>query len=128
MAETRARILSFFTPFARDVIITWHDRDDVGMMIFAHVEACCSLCPDLSLRSATSNVLRHRVVRERFQNLLNAFAAELTGSSNRVSRAILLEEPPSLDAREITDKGSLNRRAVLEHRAALVEQLYGDFD
>jgi feruloyl-CoA synthase len=42
-----------------------------------------------------------------------------------VTRAILLEEPPSLDAREITDKGSLNQRAVLEHRAALVELLYG---
>jgi len=45
-----------------------------------------------------------------------------------VSRAILLEEPPSLDAREITDKGSLNQRAVLEHRAALVEELYGSLD
>jgi feruloyl-CoA synthase len=60
--------------------------------------------------------------------LLAAFAVEATGSSNRVSRAILLEEPPSLDAREITDKGSLNQRAVLEHRAALVEELYGSLD
>jgi feruloyl-CoA synthase len=120
----RARILSFFSPFARDVVITGHDRDDVGMMIFADVDACCSLCLGLSLRSATSDVLRHKAVRERFRNLLAAFAAESTGSSNRVSRAILLEEPPSLDAREITDKGSLNQRAVLEHRAALVEQLY----
>jgi feruloyl-CoA synthase len=121
----RARILSFFAPFVRDVVITGHDRDDVGMMVFADVEACCALCADLSLRSAASDVLRHGAVRQRFRDLLAAFAAESTGSSNRVSRAILLEEPPSLDAREITDKGSLNQRAVLEHRAALVEQLYG---
>ena len=94
-------------------------------MIFADVEACCSLCPDLLVRSPISEILYHRGVRKHFQDLLNAFAAESTGSSNGVARAILLEEPPSLDAREITDKGSLNQRAVLEHRAALVERLYG---
>jgi feruloyl-CoA synthase len=130
----RARILSFFAPFVRDVVITGHDRDDVGMMIFADVGACCALCSAGSLRasadsgSATLDVLRHEAVRERFRDLLAAFAAEATGSSNRVSRAILLEEPPSLDAREITDKGSLNQRAVLEHRAELVEELYGSRD
>jgi len=128
----RARILSFFAPFVRDVVITGHDRDDVGMMIFADVEACCALCSPDSLRAGAgagsglaSDILRHMAVRERFRDLLAAFAAEATGSSNRVSRAILLEEPPSLDAREITDKGSLNQRAVLEHRAAMVEELYG---
>ena len=47
-----------------------------------------------------------------------------TGSSRRVVRAILLDEPPSLDAGEVTDKGSLNQRKVLERRAALVEELY----
>ncbi len=120
----RTRILSFFAPFARDVVITGHDRDDVGMMIFPDVEACRSLCPGNSPQSTAAELLRHESVRDRFQKLLVAFAAESTGSSNRVSRAILLEEPPSLDAREITDKGSVNQRAVLDHRATLVQQLY----
>jgi feruloyl-CoA synthase len=120
----RARILSYFAPFVRDVVITGHDRDDVGAMIFADLDACCSLCADLSPSSRFADILRHDAVRARFQKLLADFAAKSTGSSNRVSRAILLEEPPSLDAREITDKGSLNQRAVLEHRAELVEQLY----
>jgi feruloyl-CoA synthase len=120
----RARILSYFAPFARDAVITGHDRDDVGVMIFADLGACCSLCAELSQSSPSAEILRHDAVIARFQELLTDFAAESTGSSNRVSRAILLEEPPSLDAREITDKGSLNQRAVLEHRAALVEQLY----
>jgi feruloyl-CoA synthase len=35
-----------------------------------------------------------------------------------------LDEPPSIDAREITDKGSINQKAVLENRSALVEELY----
>ncbi|MGC1475296.1 MAG: hypothetical protein WA804_05590, partial [Terriglobales bacterium] len=66
----------------------------------------------------------HPAVRARFQSLLNSFASESTGSSNRIARAMLMEEPPSLDAGEITDKGSYNQRVVLDRRAALVEQLY----
>ena len=63
-------------------------------------------------------------VREELRARLAAFANTSTGSSNRVCRAILLAEPPWLDAGEMTDKGSINQRAVLERRAALVEQLY----
>jgi feruloyl-CoA synthase len=51
---------------------------------------------------------------------------ESTGSSNRIARAMVLDEPPSLDAGEMTDKGSINQRAVLARRAALVEELYRD--
>ncbi|HEY0301882.1 MAG TPA: hypothetical protein VGC36_11135, partial [Rhizomicrobium sp.] len=57
--------------------------------------------------------------------LLAAFASG-QGSSMRVMRAILMAEPPSLDKAEMTDKGSINQRAVLKSRAALVEQLYAE--
>ncbi|MGQ0543819.1 MAG: hypothetical protein ACT4P3_00590 [Betaproteobacteria bacterium] len=57
---------------------------------------------------------------------LKTFWERSTGSSNRIARAIVLEEPPSLDAGEMTDKGSINQRAVLASRAALVEELYRD--
>ena len=49
-----------------------------------------------------------------------------TGSASRPRRAIVLESPPSLDAGEVTDKGSLNQRAILEHRQALVDVLYAE--
>jgi len=65
-------------------------------------------------------------VRREFRFLLESFARQATGSSNRVVRAMLLDTPPSLDAGEATDKGSLNQRMVLRHRAALVEELYAD--
>jgi feruloyl-CoA synthase len=55
---------------------------------------------------------------------LARLGAAATGSSYRVARAVLTAEPPSLDAGEMTDKGSLNQRAVLARRAALVEALY----
>jgi feruloyl-CoA synthase len=120
----RTKILNHFAPFIRDLVITGCDREDVGMMVFADLYACCSLHPSLSPDLPQAQILGHASVRARIYELLESFAAESTGSSKRIARAIFLEEPPSLDAREITDKGSLNQHEVLTHRAALVERLY----
>ena len=67
---------------------------------------------------------RHPAVVSRFQDVFDELARQATGSSTFVARAVLLDEPPSLDAREITDKGSINQKAVLRNRAALVDDLY----
>jgi feruloyl-CoA synthase len=96
------RLRSPHVPLARDVVITGHGHDELGALIFPAPSA----------------------PREKFQKLLSTL--ESTGSSNGIGRAIVLEEPPSLDAGEITDKGSINQRAVLTRRAALVEELYSD--
>jgi len=122
----RGKILSHFAPFVRDVVITGHDRDDVGMLIFGDAEACRSLCAARGEGLSSAEIFRHELVRARMQSLLEGFAGQSTGSSNRVTRAVVVEESPSLDADEITDKGSLNQRVCLERRAALVEQLYAD--
>jgi feruloyl-CoA synthase len=120
----RNRILGHFSPLVRDVVITGHDRDAVGALFFADIHACRSLCPDLPLAAPDQEVLRHRAVLDCYREKLKSFAAQSTGSSNRVSRAAFLEEPPSLDYGEITEKGSLNQRAVLQRRKELVEELY----
>lgn len=119
----RAKIIAQFSPFVRDAVIAGLDRDYLSALIFPDVKACHSLCPELP-PDAVPEILANPAVRARIQHLLNNLAAESTGSSNRVVRAVLLHEPPSLDAGEITDKGSFNQRAVLDRRAALVEQLY----
>jgi len=126
----RTKILAHFAPYVRDVVITGHDRDDLGMLVFPDFDACCALCPSLAPsggtapRASDAQILSHAAVREKFAALLESFAASATGSSNRVVRAILVEEPPSLDAGEITDKGSLNQRAVIERRCETVDELY----
>jgi feruloyl-CoA synthase len=93
-------------------------------MIFADHKACASLCPGDAAQSGAGDSVTHESVRAHFLTLMRSLAARATGSSNRVVRAVVLEEPPSLDAGEITDKGSLNQRAVIERRAALVNRLY----
>jgi feruloyl-CoA synthase len=120
----RARILGHFAPLVRDAVITGLDRDDLGAIIFPDLDSCRALAPELPKNTPPAKIVRHSAVQARFQELLESFAAESTGSSNRIVRAALAEEPPSLDAGEITDKGSFNQRAVLERRAQLVEQLY----
>ena len=93
--------------------------NEIGALIFPNIEACRALAA-----GPAADVTSDTRVREELRARLAAFANTSTGSSNRVCRAILLAEPPSLDAGEMTDKGSINQRAVLERRAALVDELY----
>jgi len=71
-------------------------------------------------------VLADPKLRDEFKKRLNALARQSTGGSTRICRLILMAEPPSLDAGEATDKGSINQRAVLSRRAALVNELYAN--
>ena len=113
----RARLLAELEPYARDVVIAGGDRNEIGALIFPNVEACGALAADAADMTCDARLLG--AIRAR----LDAFAKTSTGSSNRVCRAILLSEPPSLDAGEMTDKGSINQRAVLTRRADLVAEL-----
>jgi len=103
----RARFIAHCAPYVHDVVITGHDRDYLGALIFPTAEG-------RELKDAPKV----------FGELLRTFAATSTGNSNRIAAAILLEEPPSIDLHEVTDKGSINQRAVLNNRSALVEELY----
>jgi feruloyl-CoA synthase len=88
------------------------------------IEACRRLAPHLDADTPPGALLADPQVRREFLFLLGAFARQSTGSSNRIARMAFLTAPPSLDAGEITDKGSINQRAVLRHRAAVVDALY----
>jgi feruloyl-CoA synthase len=108
----RARIITAGAPLVQDVVIAGQNRDEVAVLFFLNPEACRGLAPE--------------ALRERVQSIVDALAAHATGSATRVARAIVLDAPPSLDLGEITDKGSINQRAVLNHRADVVEELYAD--
>lgn len=120
----RANFLGHFEPLARDVVIAGADQDEISVLVFPAVDACRKLAPGLPTGAPMDMVLADERVRQAFRERLNTFAKTSTGSSNRVCRAILLAEPPSLDAGEMTDKGSINQRAVIGRRVAEVEDLY----
>lgn len=122
----RMAVIAHCAPLVRDVVLAGPDRDDVAALIVPDVEACRKLAPDLPPDAAAAVVLADMRVRNAFAQSLGALSDPQRGTSARISRAILLAEPPSLDVGEVTDKGSINQRAVLAHRAALVEDLYAD--
>jgi feruloyl-CoA synthase len=92
--------------------------------VFPDIEACRKLVPGLAPDATPASVIDDSRLRAKFASLLQSLAAASPGSSTRVMRAIVMAEPPSMDKGEMTDKGSINQRAVLKDRAALVEQLY----
>ena len=120
----RTRLIAAGAPYVQDAVIAGHDRDYVAALVFPRLDDCRSLCPQLPARASATEVLNHRAVRRKFEDVLTRLADEATGSATRIERALLLEIPPSIDANEVTDKGSINQRAVLENRGALIEQIY----
>jgi feruloyl-CoA synthase len=110
-AEIWARARQALGALVFDVVLAAPDRDELGLLIFPP--------PGRALDAAYRNALRAA---------LNHMNEGITGSSRVVVRALVLREPPSLDAGEITDKGSLNSRGIRERRAADVARLYDDRD
>jgi feruloyl-CoA synthase len=120
----RAAFVTSFAPYVKDAAVAGCNEDEIGMLVFPDIDSCRALAPDLAKDAPVASVLAHEAVRQLFKEKLADFAKTATGSSTRVARLLLLEEPASIDAHEITDKGTLNQRAVLERRAALVSELY----
>lgn len=124
-ATVRASVIGACAPLIRDVVLTGLDRNFIGAMIFPDLEACCRFC-GLPGGSEAATVLGHPTIRAKFANSLARLAERATGSSNQVARALLLVDPPDIDRGEVTDKGSINQRAVRHHRVQLLESLYAD--
>ena len=122
-ATVRAGLGAACQPMIRDVVLTGLDRDHIGALIFPDM-AACRKAAGLGAETSDADVVAHPTVVAHFRAALAALAQQATGSSMRVARAILLAEPPSIDAHEVTDKGSINQRAVIAARADLAEDLY----
>jgi feruloyl-CoA synthase len=120
----RAKFVAHCAPYVTDVVVAGHDRDDAAALVIPNLAACRELAGALSGEADPAQILVCDGVRERFASLLGTFNAQAGGSSGRLARLILMDDPPSLDSGEMTDKGSVNQRAVLNRRAAMVEELY----
>jgi feruloyl-CoA synthase len=108
VGAVRVKLIAAGNPLIQDAVITGHDRDEVGALVF----------PSPAAKDLAPEALRARIAAA-----LKSLAAE-GGSSMHPTRALVTADPPSIDANEITDKGYINQRAVLERRAALVETLH----
>lgn len=121
----RVRFLQHFGGLVQDVVIAAPDRADVTALVFPALDACAALA-NLEPSATPEQIVSHPDVRAKLSALLDDFARQQTGSASTIARMALMTTRPSLDAGEVTDKGSLNQKAVLAHRAALVDDLYAD--
>jgi len=120
----RAKIVAAGAPYIQDVVLTGINLKEVGAMVFP-TQAVRALS-GLDANTPFADVLSSAPVIAHFQTVINALAANATGSASRIARLCLLAEPPTIDKGEVTDKGSINQRAVLTHRAETVEALHAD--
>lgn len=117
----KAKIISVGSPIVQDVVIAGLDKEYIGAILFLNADSCRNLIGE---NLENKEAFLHEKVFDFLGKMLENFNAHSTGSSTRIEKIIIALDPPSIDLGEITDKGSLNQRAVLKHRAALVEELF----
>ena len=125
--KLRLNALEVLRPLANEVVIVGADRKDVRMLIFPDWEACAAAVK-LGLGSPPARLASDKTLRAIFHDRLAEIAATGTGSSNRIVAAFLVDIPPSSAAGELTEKGTVNSRALQRNRPELLEALFGDSD
>lgn len=113
-------------PIAQDIVVTGHDRDEIGFLVFPNIPECRRLCPGLAPDASLVDVLMNPEIRSRIRHGMAMMKGKGGGTSTYPTRALLMAEPPSVEAGEITDKGYINQRIALGRRADLVEFLHAD--
>jgi feruloyl-CoA synthase len=121
----RVAAVAALAPLAQDIVIAGHDEDEVRFLVFPNVAACRALStlPDTA---PLAEVLAHAKVRAGVGQGLAKLKAQNGGSAGHATRALFLADPPSIDGGEITDKGYINQRAVLDRRAEALAVLRDD--
>ncbi|MBL8387949.1 MAG: feruloyl-CoA synthase [Hydrogenophaga sp.] len=120
----RGKIIAAGAPYIQDVVLTGLNMKEVGAMVFP--TPAVRQLTDLPADASLHDVLDHPGVLAQFQKIVDDLARSATGSANRIARLCLLADPPTIDRGEITDKGSINQRSVLSHRADTVAKLHSD--
>jgi feruloyl-CoA synthase len=119
----RVAVVAAGSPVIQDAVVTGHDREELGLLVFPNPSGCAKVAGK-SVETPLAELIKDDAVLETVRSGLTQYNKEQSGSTRRITRVLLLTDPPSIDANEITDKGYINQRAVLERRAVLVKKLY----
>ncbi|MFT6605744.1 MAG: feruloyl-CoA synthase [Halocynthiibacter sp.] len=120
----RAGMVNAFGGLIRDAVILGEGQDYLGAIVLPDMAALRGLAPELGADAALAVLLAAPQVREALHDKLAAFAGAATGSASRVKRMVFMPDEPSMDRGEVTDKGSINQRAVIANRPELAEAIY----
>lgn len=122
----RLEAIAAASPVIQDAVVTGHDREQVGLLVFPNLAGCRAVCPGSDESTPLEALIERPELNAHLIESLRRHNADNPGSSTRIRRVMVMPEPPSIDANEITDKGYINQRAVVERRTALIDELYAD--
>ena len=123
----RVAAIAACAPVIQDAVVTGHDRDDVGLLIFPNPAGCADVA-GADAATPLAELVNAPAVRDFLYVRLARHNKANPASSTTIARALVMTAPPTIDSGEITDKGYINQRAVLECRGELVKRLYGPGD
>jgi feruloyl-CoA synthase len=123
--KLRLDALDVFRPLAQEVVVAGADRKDVRILIFPDWEVCAAAV-GLNCPAKPPQIAANPALRTMFRERLAKLYAAGTGSSNRIVAGLLVESPPSSAAGELTEKGTVNSRALQRNRPELLDALFGD--
>ncbi|MCR8547585.1 feruloyl-CoA synthase [Salipiger sp. P9] len=121
VAPLRAHATEMLAPVVNDVVVTGEGRDELGLVLFPILEQCRKL-PGCEGAAGIADLLRLPPFRKFLQDRLDALIAEGSGSSTRLTRAVVIDEDPS--GMELTDKKTLSFAAVLKRRCDKIRALH----
>ncbi len=119
----RVQLIAAGNGLIQDAVITGHDKEFIGAIVFAGLDYCKSIA-GLSNAVSLHEIITHTIIKEKLQQSLNAMAAKSTGSSSLVKRAVFADFSLNIDKGEITDKGTVNQRMVIQNHPEAVEKIY----
>lgn len=125
VASIRAHVHKFFGDLVTDVVITGHDRDYLGLLVIPGPRMR-KLAEDRDGKMSGSELMQEPHIREELNTAMTLMAQVAKGSAQKVCRLVVLDTPAEIEKGEVTDKGNLNQRKMLETREADVERLYAD--
>jgi feruloyl-CoA synthase len=126
VGRLRIAALEAAAPALQDAVVAGHDRNYIGLLAWPSLAGLQQICKDKTLHGNAEQLIKAADVSAHIRTGIAAWNARSSGSSTTIKRVLLMLAPPSIDANEVTDKGYINQRAVLEHRTATLEELYAE--
>ncbi|MGE4634423.1 MAG: feruloyl-CoA synthase [Arenicellales bacterium] len=126
VGAVRVNVIAATSPLIHDAVVTGSNREHIGLLVWLN-ESGCKQFLAASGKAASKPLISNPLIRAKLAKDLARYNTRHRGSSRSIRRFMLMCQPPGIDTGEITDKGYINQRAVLEHRADLVQRLHGDF-
>lgn len=128
VGNLRSQLIAAGQGLIEEVVITGHDHEFIGAIVFPGLDYCKRMT-GMDKEATLKEIIEHKQITEKLQHVLNDLAIKSKGSASLIKRAVFADFILNTGKGEITDKGSINQKAVIQHHPELVRKIYShDYD